>query len=157
MKRIILDTNLLLLWIVGLTDRSLIGKHKRTKTFEIADFDLLVSVLSGYHEIVVTPHILTETSNLLSQTTASSATAMRAKLSDFLKTQREEFEPSSDVMKHKTFFRLGLTDCAIIRLVEKNIPLITADLDLYLAASAVKHNSNVINFTHLRQARMFGG
>ena len=86
MKRIILDTNLLLLLVVGLTDPALIGKHKRTRSFEVTDYDLLVNVLSGYNEIVVTPHILTETSNLLSQTAALSAEVLRAKLSELLKT-----------------------------------------------------------------------
>ena len=155
MKQIIIDTNLLLLFIVGLTDCHLIGKHKRTKNFEVADYDLLLNCLSMYQEIVVTPHILTETSNLLSQAPESTALSLRIMLSELLKTQKEEFESSSEVIKHDSFLRLGLTDSAIIRLVERGIPLITVDLDLYL--SAVKHNPNVINFTHLQQARMFGG
>jgi hypothetical protein len=91
---------------------------------------------------------------LIAQTAESVASSLRITLSELLKTQREEFEPSFDVIKHNSFLRLGLTDSAIMRLVEKNIPLITVDLDLYLAA--VKHHSNVFNFTHLRQARMFG-
>jgi hypothetical protein len=155
MKQIIIDTNLLVLLIVGLTDCRLIGKHKRTRSFEVADYDLLVNALSMYDEIVVTPHILTETSNLIAQTAESVASSLRITLSELLKTQREEFEPSFDVIKHNSFLRLGLTDSAIMRLVEKNIPLITVDLDLYLAAE--KHHPNVVNFTHLRQERMFGG
>ena len=64
MKQIVVDTNLLLLLVIGITDRSLIAKHKRTRSFEAEDFDLLVSVLAGYDQVVVTPHIMTEVSNL---------------------------------------------------------------------------------------------
>ncbi len=154
MKQIIIDTNLLVLLIVGLTDCRFIGKHKRTRSFEVADYDILVNALSMYDEIVVTPHILTETSNLIAQTAESTASSLRSTLSELLKTQREEFEPGIEVIKHNSFLRLGLTDSAIMSLVEKNIPLTTVDLDLYFVA--VKHHPNVVNFTHLRQARMFG-
>lgn len=152
MKPVIIDANLLVLLVVGLTDSSLISKHKRTRSFETEDYKLLTDALSHFDQIIVTPHILTEASNLLSQTSEPIASALRNTLSELLSTQREEFEPSAAVAEHGSFLRLGLTDSAILRLVEREVPVITTDLDLYLAAC--KTNPNAINFTYLRQERL---
>ncbi len=62
---LLIDTNLLVLLVVGVVDRKLISTHKRTKTFTESDFDLLVSVLKRFNEIWITSHCLAETSNLL--------------------------------------------------------------------------------------------
>ena len=64
MKSLIIDTNLLVLLVVGLTRLSLIERHKRTKQYVAADFELLVRCISNSSRIVVTPHTLAETSNL---------------------------------------------------------------------------------------------
>jgi len=151
-RKIVVDTNLLVLLVVGLTDRTLITKHKRTRSFELADFDLLTQFLSNFDEVVVTPHILTEASNLVSQIGEPILSAVRHTFSTLLETQREEFQPSHIVANHNLFIRLGLTDCAVLNLVKDKTPLITVDLDLYLAAAAT--NSNAENFNHLRAARL---
>ncbi len=151
-KQIILDTNLLVLLIIGLTDRRFIAKHKRTRSFEVEDFELLTNALANYDQIIVTPHILTEASNLISQTDEPTTSAVRATLLKLLESQKEEFEASVEIAKHNSFLRLGLTDCAILRLIKEDISLITSDLDLYLTAA--KSNNNAINFNHLRQERL---
>ncbi len=38
---LIIDANLLVLFVVGATDRNLIARHKRLKAFSLEDFDLL--------------------------------------------------------------------------------------------------------------------
>jgi hypothetical protein len=152
MKSIAIDTNLLVLLVVGLTDRNLIEKHKRTKSFQCADLDLLIRVLSRFDQIIVTPHILTEASNLIVQVGEPAASALRKTLSVLLESQREEFEPSIEVSKHHEFLRLGLTDCAILNVIGSEMPFITTDLDLYL--SAAKSNNSAINFNHLRQDKL---
>lgn len=152
MKQIIVDANLLVLLVVGLTKRSLIEKHKRTKSYEQEDFDLLIEVLSNFDQIVVTPHILTETSNLASQIGEPAMTNIRQTLLNLLDEQKEEYEASISIGKHQSFLRLGLTDCAILNLVKNNLPLITVDLDLYLSALSINHDT--VNFNHLRQNRL---
>lgn len=152
MKQIILDSNLLVLLIVGLTDPKLISKHRRTKSYEKEDFELLTDILSNYDQVVVTPHILTETSNLVSQTGEPAMSLLRKTLMCLLEDQKEEYQPSIDIGKHTSFLRLGLTDCAILKIIKDELPLITADLDLYLMAA--KKNKNTVNFNHLRQTRL---
>jgi len=140
--------------IVGLTGRELINKHKRTRSFESEDYDLLTTALSSFDQIIVTPHILTETSNLIAQAAEPIVSALRNTLIELLETQKEEYEPSVEVSKHLLFPRLGLTDCAILRLTRNEVPLITTDHDLYLMAA--KDNNSAINFNHLRQGRLLG-
>jgi len=62
---LVLDTNILLLHIVGSLDPNLLGKIKRTNQFERDDHKLLVNVLSLVPRVIVTPGILAESCNLL--------------------------------------------------------------------------------------------
>ena len=148
MRQIILDSNLLVLLIVGLTDPNLISKHKRTKSYEKEDFDLLAKIIYNYDQVVLNPHILTETSNLVSQIGEPTMSLLRKTLLALLEEQKEVFQESIDIGKHTSFIRLGLTDCAILNIIKSELPLITVDLDLYLMA--VKENENTVNFNHLR-------
>jgi hypothetical protein len=60
-----LDTNLLILLVVGQASRRYIDKHKCLEAFTCGDYDLLKSILSQASSIRFTPNTLTETSNLL--------------------------------------------------------------------------------------------
>ena len=61
---IIVDANLLLLWIVGLASPDYIHRHKRLQAYTNEDFLILVNILSRARRIILTPNTLTETSNL---------------------------------------------------------------------------------------------
>ncbi len=151
-KEILVDSNLLVLLVVGLTSRELITRHKRTKIFEQDDYDLLVKILSSYDVIVVTPHVLAETSNLVSQIGEPALEAVRLTFSKLIQDQKEVYYSSRDSVKHPAFVRLGLTDASILQLAKSAIPLLTTDVGLYL--EAYKLNSSTINFNHLRQQRL---
>lgn len=66
-QKIVLDTNLLMLLVAGLTNPAFIAKHKRTKTFSTDDFKLLQGILRKYQKLLLTSHVLSEASNLLAQ------------------------------------------------------------------------------------------
>lgn len=148
-RRVIaVDANLLVLLVVGLTDEKLVEKHKRTTSFQQDDFQLLTEILSGYEEILLTPHVLTEVSNLTSQIGDPAKSKIRSTFAALMNTHPEIYEKSSTTGKHYLFARLGLTDCGLLSLVENGNPLITVDLSLYLAAC--KLSDNVFNFNHIR-------
>jgi hypothetical protein len=155
MRAIAIDANLLILLIVGLVDRALIAAHKRTRNFEAADFDLLLEVLGKYDQIVVTPNVLTEASNLVGQVAEPRKTAVMVQLATLVGTQREEYRASAEVVAHPDFVRLGLSDCALLKVTDEGMPLLTADLDLYLAA--LRTSDVAVNFNHLRQERLLEG
>ena len=117
MRRIILDTNLLILLIVGDTDSKLITKHKRTNVFSLQDYQLLKLVLEDYQQIVVTPHILAETSNLACQISDPDKSKILQTLGVFIGVQHELQHPSKSVVNSSYFVRLGLTDSVILEIL----------------------------------------
>jgi hypothetical protein len=66
-RGILVDTNLLLLFFIGLFDRGQISRFKRTKTYTGEDFDVLDRFLSQFARLITTPNILSEVSNLSGQ------------------------------------------------------------------------------------------
>ena len=153
MKRIILDTNLLVLRIVAITDEKLIGKHKRTRAFVPDDFLLLKLVLEDYQQIVVTPHILAETSNLVAHIGDPDRSRIMRTLGLFIGQHEEMQRASKDAVNSPYFVRLGLTDSVILEIMQDGLPLLTDDYNLYL--QALNSNSLAFNFNHLRQEHLW--
>lgn len=145
-----LDSNLLLLFVVGSASRNYIAKHKRLKSFDRSDFDLLVELLSAASTILLTPNTLTETSNLIGHVSDPALSHIYTVLGTLL--QLPEFEEryisSERAASIPELPRLGLTDCALLDLCKDGVPLITADLALFLAAAG--RGAKALNFNHLR-------
>lgn len=147
--KLVIDTNLLVLLVVGRTDRGLIQSHKRTKTFQVEDFDLLVRFIGQFQLTLVTPHIVTETSNLIVQTFDKMVPLLRATLAALVQSQDEQYTASVELTDQPAYPRLGLTDAAILQLVNDGAMLITTDMDLYLEAARMRPEL-AMNFNHLR-------
>jgi hypothetical protein len=65
-KTIILDANLAILFVTGVTNRGYIEKHKRLRdVYDETDFDIIASIISESDGVLFTPNVLSETSNLL--------------------------------------------------------------------------------------------
>ncbi|WP_157272165.1 PIN domain-containing protein [Azohydromonas aeria] len=147
-----IDSNLLLLFVVGSASRGYIARHKRLKAFDVADFDLLLQELSVASTLVLTPNTLTETSNLIDHI----GEPARGHIYRFLRAllQRPEAEeryvPGIQATASAELPRLGLTDCTLLELCDAGVPLITVDLPLFLAA--LSRGAKAINFNHLRDA-----
>jgi hypothetical protein len=58
-KGVLVDTNLLVLYLVGKVNRKRIPSFKRTQTYTVEDFDLLAHLMAWFGKLVTTPHILT--------------------------------------------------------------------------------------------------
>ena len=150
LRPVLLDTNLLLLFVVGTADRAAIARHGRLKAHSPETFDLLLLLLEQASEIVVTPNTAAETSNLLRQgATGSLRHALSAHFAVLLGRMREDYIRSSLAVEHRTFVRLGLSDAVISHLADGDMAILTADLDLYL--EAVKSGRDAVNFNHVRE------
>ena len=152
MKRIGIDTNLLLLLVVGEASRDFIEKHKRSRAYSAQDFDLLRNLLLRADQIVVTPTTLAEVSNLAGYGVAE---PMRTLIYESFKSMigrtDERYQSSTQIAETKEFVRLGLTDCAWLEAVDAETYLLTDDIDLYLAAS--QRGLQAMNFNHMRAER----
>ena len=147
--RLFIDANLLVLLVVGSVGRHLIAKHRRLREYTAEDYDVLVDLLSPVERILVTPNTLTETSNLLGQHRDPERSRFFAMLRALIHETEEVVVASIDASGNGAFTRLGLTEAALLEVVTQDTPLVTVDLDLYLAVLE-KGPDAVVNFTHLR-------
>ena len=140
----------MLLLVIGLTNPTLITKHRRTKQFSITDYDLLVNLLAQFKTILVTPNTLTEASNLLRQHAEPERSEILSTFRTLIKEKsKETVIASANAVDHVKFLRLGLTDVALLSQASLTTPLITVDLDLYLEALRQDADS-AFNFNHIR-------
>ena len=144
-----IDTNLLVLLVVGSVGRDLIEKHRRLRAYSTDDYEILIDLLDRVQRVYVTPNTLTETSNLLAQHREPERSLFFDGLRFIIHESEEVVVASAQASSNSTFNRLGLTDAALLEVVTPETPLVTVDLDLYLAANASGKEA-ALNFTHLR-------
>jgi len=150
MSAVILDSNLLVLFIVGKTSPGLIEKHRRLQAYSVSDFDLLIEFIAPMSELIVTPNTLTEASNLLKHIAEPARARIAATFRDFIRVADEHYVKSAQAVDQSEFLRLWLTDAVILTELNSHQVLLTAHLDLYLAA--LRRGETAVNFNHLRQA-----
>ena len=149
-KGILVDTNILLLWIIGLVDRNYIKKFKRTADrFTVDDFDLIFQLFNRFQVKVTTTSILTEVSNLMGQINERFKADYFDTFSEVINLADERLLMSSEVSDSPEFRKFGLTDSVIARVARGNYLVLTDDLPLYHYLSNVE--IDVINFNYIRK------
>lgn len=139
-----IDSNLLVLLAVGAVDRNQVGRHRRARSFAPEDYDRLMAIVAALERVLVTPNTLTEASNLLE---SGNDRRFLAALRLIVAESEEVVVASADATRNDAFLRLGLTDAVLLEAVSKTRPLLTTDLDLYLAAAA-REVGAAFNFAH---------
>ena len=145
---LLIDTNLLVLFVVGTVNRGRIETFKRTRQYTRSDYDLLLRVLSGFERQYTVAHVMAEVSNL---TDLSGPERQRARLvlRKTIELMEEPPMPSQQAAGDRLYEPLGLVDAAISAVARAhNCTVLTDDLDLYLRLSHDKVPA--VNFTHLR-------
>ena len=125
-EAVILDSNLLLLLIVGTWNPRAIASQKRLSDLNYADFLLLTDYLHLYRRIVTTAHILTEVSNLAGAAFGPTKDAIFLQLSQTVEVLSEQQVRASSIVKQPEFLPFGMTDAAISFLCA-DLPLLTQD------------------------------
>lgn len=148
MTALVLDSNLVILLIVGITDRNLIGKHRRLRAYSLDDFEYLLNLIRNHGPIIVSPNVLTEVSNLCRQISEPVHRQISSFLERFIADASEEYVASNLAIQNDQFAQLGLTDAVILEQMDAARLLLTADHDLYIAAR--RRNHRAINFNHVR-------
>ena len=151
-KNLLVDTNLLLLLLVGSFDPSKIRTHKITANqgFNETDFYQLRNFTCTFQKLVTTPHILTEVSNHADKIKGTDHLKFLQKFISLIETLDEHFEASRLIANTDVFVRFGLTDAAISRLAHKDFLVVTVDSPL--AGYLQKKGVNVVNFNNVRRA-----
>ena len=147
-RGVLIDANLLILYLVGEFDPQQIPRFRRTRQYEEGDYRLLKAFLELFATKVTTPNILTEVSNL----SRDMPDWLRGQFFESLRARfellTEEYQPSPAGAAEPIFIRLGLTDAIITQIARQRYLVITDDFPLsnYLATI----QTDVININHLR-------
>ena len=142
-KGLLIDTNIVLLYVVGSFNPLLIREFSRTAMFDENDF-YRISKFIGYFELkITTPHILTEVSDLI-----GNREFIQLALKTYIETSKEYFSKSVNVCKNKSFLNFGLADTAISESAKDSYLVVTNDNKLFGYLSNQK--IDVINLEQIR-------
>lgn len=145
---ILIDTNLLVLFVVGRVNRARIETFKRTRQYTLADYNLLVWALAQFTVVYTVPHILAEVSNLTDLAGFEGFHARRI-LRQEINVMREVYVPSAQATSGKAYERLGLVDAVIGEAARAHhCGVLTDDFALYQLLS--RESVSVVSFSQLR-------
>ncbi len=149
-RDILLDTNLLVILVVGYTHPLLLQKA-RFSGYTILDFELLHSIVSACRKCVTTPHIIAEASNILKKA-GGHADDCRETLGRILGSWKERYFASESLLMgsdNKISLRLGVADGSTLQVAKKGTIILTADAPL---AAWLKHSGHTVyEYSILRQ------
>ncbi|MEB2780141.1 PIN domain-containing protein [Algoriphagus sp. C2-6-M1] len=149
---IFIDTNALILLVVGLIDKSLISTHKRTSIFESIDFENLTFLIGSLERILTTPNVLTEVDNLLNNFQKGHRWTYYQVLKELISKSTERFIESKSNLESQAFFDLGLTDSGVLEICKECDFLITGDSKLADYANA--YGIKVVDLKKIRNDRL---
>lgn len=137
---ILIDTNALVVLLVGLVDVRLISKHKRTSIYEEQDFHDLTGMVATLDNLVVLPNVWTEADNLLNDFRGNHKYQYLQEIANLVKLSTEKYIESKAVVDSPEFFDLGLTDSLLLSYGTECDLLITSDSALsdYARANGIK-------------------
>lgn len=145
---VLIDTNVLLLYVTGATGRQIIAAHKRCSSqFDEDDYDLLLELLGDDPELILLPNMVTETSNLLAQIANPYKDALLRSFKGAVLTFPKDYLASRIAVALPDFRLLRLTDCALLAMPNPALHLLTVDLGLYLAF--LRAGRPATNFRHV--------
>lgn len=148
-RPVLLDSNLLLLLVVGLVDQGLVTRFKRTSMYSVRDHTMLADIVDAATCLVTTPHVLAEVSNLGGQLTGRARDAFYLALSNLVLTLLEErTREGKEYVGDRAFARLGVADTAIAHEAESGLFVLSDDLNLCLELQ--RRSLAAMNFNHLR-------
>ncbi len=125
-KGVFADANLFVLLMVGRVNPKRIREFKRTQSFTEDDFRLLTALIGWFGSpVVTTPHVLSQVSDLTDLS-----------------------GPEAKIIRQHFKERFGLGDASVAAVCERNVVVLTADLQLQIAL--VASGLDAINFNHVR-------
>ena len=146
---VFLDTNLLLLYLIGSYDPKYINQFKRTSMYTNEDFDFLKLYVGYFKKVIITPHVLTELWHFLGK-------IENTRFDDFIEIAKRElcilaenYIPKNDILLNNSLKYIGVTDLSILLTAALNDCLVITD-DFRSYTYYYRQNIDVININHLR-------
>jgi hypothetical protein len=96
-RGILLDANVLLVYVAGKMDPDRIERFKNIHVFTKKDYRFIEAFVANFARIVATPHILAEVSNLAGQLTEPAKGLCFDSFARVIEVVQEEASPAKDV------------------------------------------------------------
>jgi predicted nucleic acid-binding protein len=154
-RKIVVDTNLLFLWILGSTNKKFIGAHRRLQAYDLNHFSLLDEILDEYDRIVVTPHTLAEFWNLVGENKGAydkDRIAIQNAAVRFVNSAIEIYVPATSITRDPALQWLGLSDLAQILVASENGYDLVSD-DFNLCRHAMERGIRTYHFRQIAEER----
>lgn len=137
---ILVDSNALVVLLIGIIDPKLFKTHNATSIYDEEDFNDLLNVIEDLKKIVVLPNIWTEVDNLLNSFGGNYRYQYIQKITEMIKITSEQYIDSKTGSECESFFNLGLTDSLVLEKAKSCKLLITSDSKLsdYALAYGIK-------------------
>jgi hypothetical protein len=153
-KAVLLDSNLLLVFLCGALGSSVFKRFKRISAYTPRDYELLAQLLAQFSVLATTPHILTEVGNLANSLPSWHKPDWYRNLAALFEPDGnrirvlERWIPAVELMHASEFVSFGITDAAVASLCGEML-LVTEDCRL----SSVLQSRGLpaINFNHIKQ------
>ncbi len=153
-KSVLLDSNLLLVFLAGSLSPHLFGRFKRVSAYTLDDYELLVRLLGSFTTLLTTPHILTEVSNLSNSLPEWLKSDWHQNFAALIDSQndtpglRERWTPATELAQLPEFLTFGITDTALTELASEAL-VVTED---YRLSNVLRSQGvPVLNFGDLRK------
>lgn len=147
MPDLLIDTNILVLLVIGTWDRHAVPHHRRTAIFTTADYSRLRRELAKYRRMLTTQGVLTEASNLMGNEFHQRVAPTMVQLC----IAWEEVGPAKEVvLQDRGFPRLGFADASILASLVEGLVVLTDDVQLY--NEVWYRDGEAVNFNHLRRS-----
>lgn len=148
-RRLIIDTNLLLLLVIGAIEE---GRHirnsKRLNAFDKQDYQVVLRCMENFDKVFITPYIATEVSNLIDL--RGYARIKAYKMARVLFSQFKKINPViDDDCAPDYFLNYGITDSSLI-LLAPNYHVLTDDRRI-LAALYTANPKTILPYELIKQ------
>lgn len=152
---ILVDTNMLLVYLVGLADPKWVEAVNPNRAYTSGDFEFLSIILGQFKQLIVTPAILAEVSNVsVSRLEAWQIERFFTMLGSLLPstTFSERFVSVTSVCRTTGFIPFGFADGTVEEIGAAGVPVFTDDANLYQLLAS--RNVEVFNYNHIRTMAM---
>ena len=131
-RGLLVDTNVLLLYLVGLFDRTFVERFKRTRArgYTADDFAIASNLMRCFRRVVTTPHILAEVSNLSFQMEEPRLIGYFRIVVRVLRGLHEQSVPKDLILDSPRLGllpKIGFTDLSILEAAKRSKYLVLTD------------------------------
>ncbi len=146
-RSLLLETNLLLFYLVAQVDLTLLQSFKRVSNLKTSDLQPLRDLVEAFSLLVTTPHILTEVSNFIDQAPQHWRLRLIDALRSFVVDSPEYFEASRVLVNKREFAQLALADVSLLSLSHTAV-IATLDYELFQRIAVA--GGQAVHLDHVR-------